>query len=260
MPWSSQPGGGFVDLLARQAIDDACFAAMFGEEGQQLPARIVAFDDAVADVGAVEAGDEDARATPAPRRSTISPRVSASAVAVSAMRGTARESARAGSESWMYSGRKSWPHCETQCASSMANRAMRRAACSRSSRSRKRSVQQAFRRDIEQVEIAAQQTLVRSRRRRRQSSVELRKAAVTPSLAQGVHLVLHQRDQRRDDDADAGPQQRGQSGSTATCRRRSASAPARRHRLSGGRRSRPAGRERPDSRRLSAECRARSLP
>ena len=61
MPWLMQPGGGFVDLLARQAIDDAGLAAVVGEEVEQLPARIVAFDDGVADVGPVEAGDEDAR-------------------------------------------------------------------------------------------------------------------------------------------------------------------------------------------------------
>ena len=40
------------------------------------------------------------------------------------------------------------------------------------------------------------------------SSVELRNAARTPSSAQRRDLVLHQRDQRRHDDADAFAQQR----------------------------------------------------
>ena len=41
------------------------------------------------------------------------------------------------------------------------------------------------------------------------SSVELRYAARTPSWPQRRHLVLHQRDQRRDDDARARADQRG---------------------------------------------------
>ena len=40
------------------------------------------------------------------------------------------------------------------------------------------------------------------------SSVELRNAALTPSIAQRVDLILHQRDQRRHDDAGAGPDER----------------------------------------------------
>ena len=61
-----------------------------------------------------------------------------------------------------------------------------------------------------------------------ESWVELRNPARTPSAAQRVHLVLHQRDQRRDDHAGARAGPARVSGSTATCRRRSASAPARR--------------------------------
>ena len=57
-----QPRRGLVDLLARQAIDDARFAGMlFLDEAQQLRARVVLVDDGVADVRPVEARDEDAR-------------------------------------------------------------------------------------------------------------------------------------------------------------------------------------------------------
>src|SRR3990172_2299038 len=63
------------------------------------------------------------RACSSASRSTISPRVGVSAVAVSAMRGTAGKRS-CNIVSARYSGRKSWPHCETQCASSIANRAM----------------------------------------------------------------------------------------------------------------------------------------
>jgi hypothetical protein len=54
--------------------------------------------------------------------STMSPRVGASAVAVSAMVCRRPPIWRARLPSVRYSGRKSWPHCETQCASSIAIR------------------------------------------------------------------------------------------------------------------------------------------
>ena len=54
-----EPCGGLFHFLARQAIHDARIVGMLGfEEGLQLLARIVLERDAVADVGAVEAGDE----------------------------------------------------------------------------------------------------------------------------------------------------------------------------------------------------------
>src|SRR6185312_353518 len=69
------------------------------------------------------------------KRSTISLRVLASAVAVSAIRGTSGNRS-ASTARRMYSGRKSCPHWDTQCASSIANSASGVA----SSRSRQRSV------------------------------------------------------------------------------------------------------------------------
>ena len=56
-----EPGSGFVDLAARQTIDDSGRTAMDAEKGEQLPARIVALDDGVADVWPVETGNEQAR-------------------------------------------------------------------------------------------------------------------------------------------------------------------------------------------------------
>src|SRR3989338_7953122 len=63
------------------------------------------------------------RACSSASRSTISPRVGVSAVAVSAMRGTLGKRS-CNIVSSRYSLRKSCPHCETQCASSMAKRAI----------------------------------------------------------------------------------------------------------------------------------------
>ena len=54
--------GGFVHGLAREAVDDAGVAGvLLADELQQLLAGIVALGDPVADVRAIEAGDEHAR-------------------------------------------------------------------------------------------------------------------------------------------------------------------------------------------------------
>jgi hypothetical protein len=74
MPCCSSQAGGFVDLLARQAIHDAGGAAVAGEESEQLLARIVAFDHGIADVGPVEAGNEDARRIEAEAADDFAPR------------------------------------------------------------------------------------------------------------------------------------------------------------------------------------------
>ena len=53
---------GLLGLLARQAINDAGFSRVLGaDEVEQLPPRVVLFDDAIADVGAVEARHENSR-------------------------------------------------------------------------------------------------------------------------------------------------------------------------------------------------------
>ena len=102
-----------------------------------------------------------------------------------------------------YSGRKSWPHCDTQCASSIANSATVRAIEQLEAARR----QQPLGRDVQQIELARREgALDRARSARR--SVELSAAARTPASRQRRHLVLHQRDQRRDDDAVAVAQQR----------------------------------------------------
>ena len=56
-----QPVGGFFHLAAALAVDDAGVAVVLvADEAQQLLARVVLFDQGVADVGPVEAADEDA--------------------------------------------------------------------------------------------------------------------------------------------------------------------------------------------------------
>src|SRR5262245_12234486 len=139
---------------------------------------------------------------PIPRWSTISALVGASAVAVRAMRGrsgnmsTRRASSR-------YSGRKSWPHCERQWASSIATRE-RRADLSRAGGSRLTSVSGAMEKQVQlaPLDVAPEQVLFRTP----EPGVERRR--LDPGLPQRRHLVFHQRNERRDDEADARADQR----------------------------------------------------
>jgi hypothetical protein len=104
----------------------------------------------------------------------------------------------------MYSGRKSWPHCETQCASSIANSEM----CEASNRSRQRWRHQALGRHVDEVDFPGAHQAFDA-----QGFFEglgrVQEGRAHADFFEGVDLVLHQRDQRRDDHADAVAQQRG---------------------------------------------------
>ncbi len=138
--------------------------------------------------------------------------------AASARAARTRRDSRAGSRG---------PTATTQCASSMANSDDRA------------SIQQP-RRGLEPAAAPAPGRAGPVRRQRRPPRPRRRSAWIlrgvrgsrpgTPRACKRVDLILHQRDQRRDDHAGAGPAPARASDSTATCRRRSASAPARRRR------------------------------
>ncbi len=106
-------------------------------------------------------------------------------------------------ESCRYSGRKSCPHCETQCASSIANKAIGIFDIW----SRKRSVNN---------RSGATYSSFSSPREHASFDIALRERVETriqerrfdAELAQCRDLVLHQRDQRRHDDRSAIAQQR----------------------------------------------------
>jgi hypothetical protein len=84
----AQRGGQLFHALARLAIHHARLARVLAlDEAQQLRGGVLLLDDGVADVGPVKAADEQARVCSC-SRSMMSARVRASAVAVSAMRGT----------------------------------------------------------------------------------------------------------------------------------------------------------------------------
>ena len=72
---STQPLRGFLDAPARQAVDNAGVVAMLvAEKAQQLRAGLVLKSDAIADVRAVEAGDEVPRLLQAQARGDFLPR------------------------------------------------------------------------------------------------------------------------------------------------------------------------------------------
>ena len=140
MPSPSSQAAVSSTFLRALAVDDAGVAVVLvAQEAQQLLARVVLLDDGVADVRPVEAADEQRARAASCSRSTMSARVWASAVAVSAMRGTSGKRS-CSSDRPRYSSRKSWPHWLTQCASSIANRLSRPRSCSESSIARKRGV------------------------------------------------------------------------------------------------------------------------
>ena len=140
------------------------------------------------------------RASCRSRRSAISRWVGGSAVAVSAIRGICGQRS-CSTVSWRYSGRKSWPHCDTQWASSMANRAI----WLRDSSDRKRPVSSRSGRHRACPARRPAARVRRGRRSRHPGGIQV--LGTNAELAQGFDLVLHQRDQRRDDDATSVTQQ-----------------------------------------------------
>jgi hypothetical protein len=139
---------------------------------------LLLLDDGVADVGPVKAADELARVFQLQPLDDVGAREVVG-------RGGERHARHAGVAlvqhvSARYSGRKSWPHWLTQCASSMANRLSSPRSCRRVELARKRGVVS---------RSGAAYSSVMSPRSRRFSTalassklrVELRKAASTPA-------------------------------------------------------------------------------
>ena len=198
-----EPLGGFLDLAARQAIDDAgvgrpsVVRVLGADEIEQLRARVVLLDDAIADVRPVEARNEHARVV---EREAMDDFVARDGVGGGRERDARhrRESARAA------------PTAECIQAGNRAPIATRNAlrrwrtarSRARSSRSRKRGV-------IRRSGATYSRSSSPSRSARSVAaasapdSVEFRYAARTPTSRQRGDLILHQRDQRRHDDARA---------------------------------------------------------
>lgn len=107
-----------LDLLAAQAVDDAALALVLLDVTDNLPVHIVLGPDFVIQVGAVERRLEY-RSVAHTQVFWMSICTLGVAVAVRAIRGAVPISLMIG-RMRRYSGRKSCPHSEIQCASSMA--------------------------------------------------------------------------------------------------------------------------------------------
>ena len=182
----------------------------------------------------------------------MSSRVRASAVAVTARRGTSGNSS-ASRPSIRYSGRKSWPHWLTQWASSMAISASGDAR-SRSQHRRAASAPRARRRA---GPARRRRSAARSRPRSSGVDVGVQPGGRDARLLQRRDLVGHQGDQRRDHQAEARPQHGGDLVAEALAAAGRQHGQARCARPAPRRSRRPAGRGSRRGRTSGAGCRGR---
>ena len=170
-----------LHALARLAVDDAGLALVLAlDEAQQLRARVLLLDDRVADVGPVEAADELRASSQLQPLDDVGARQRVGG-------GGERDARHAGialvqhRQRAVSSGRKSWPHWLTQCASSMANSAELAALVQRIELRQEARRRHALRRGVQQRDLAARSIARSTSGVSSQSSVELRKAASTPA-------------------------------------------------------------------------------
>ena len=199
----AQELSGFFDAGPRQAVDHAGFALVIGlDHVQQLLAHLVLFDDAVADVGAVEAGNEVARVVQRQALGDLAARVGGG--------GGGERDAR-------HVGPALVQHRQAQVfgtevvtplghAVGLVDGEQRDAAAFQQLQAA--VGQQAFGRHVQQVQLAGQEGLL---------DVAgdppllggIQEGRANAQFGQGVDLVLHQRDQRRYDNAGTFAHQRG---------------------------------------------------
>jgi hypothetical protein len=198
----AEPRRGLVDLAPRQAVDDAGLARMLvGDEPQQLRTAIVLVDDRVADVGAIEARHEDACRREIEARHNLG--------AGLRIGGRRQRDSRHARITLMQ-------HRQRQVLGSEIVAPLRHAVrlVDREQRDLDTIDQveatrhsQPLRRDVQEVELAGdQRTLGRARGLGALGRIE--ECGAHAQLQQGSDLVLHQRNQRRDDDARPRPHQR----------------------------------------------------
>ena len=200
-PRSARYVGGLVDLASRQAIDDAGLVAVRTEEIQQLALAVVLLHHVVADVGPVEGADEPAR--------LIQLQALGDLALGRRIGGGGQGDARHFGPALVEYGQFAVFAAEIVAPLRYAMRFVdgeqgNRRPVQQGQETRR---QQAFRGYVEQVQFAGQQGLLDPGGGIRvQGRIE--ELGAHAELAQCFHLVLHQRDQRRDHHAHAVAQQR----------------------------------------------------
>ena len=193
----AQEFGELLGFAPRGAIDDAALPAMAFDEIRDLLAAAGFGLHRQPQVGPVEAVHEHRRRTAEKLLQEYPCAWRQSAVAVKATVCTP-PSAACTVPSAAYSGRKSWPHCEMQCASSTASSAIFGAL----EEIERFGFHQAFGRDVDETQFTARDPLedravlekiVRGVQARRRNAI----------AAKLRHLIAHERDQRRHHDGQA---------------------------------------------------------
>src|SRR6266851_4409800 len=201
-PLHGEPVGDLLDLAPGLAVDDAGIAPVFlGEKGEQLRLGILLGDDAIADVRAVEAGGEDTRLAERQTLDDVAPR--------RPVRGRGEGNARNVGKALVE--QRKLEIFRTKIVTPLRD-AMRLV----DGEERDLGIRQQFEaarrhqplgRDVDQIELAlAHGALDGSRLAGAERRVERR--GPHPCLAQRIDLILHQRDQRRNDDAEPGTDER----------------------------------------------------
>ncbi len=193
-PLAGEIAGDFFHALARQAVNDAGIAGVFGaQETQQLLARAAtALGNAVADVGAVETADEHARVAQTEARDDLAAR--------GFVGGGGQRNARDVRKAFVQ-------HRQLHVLGAEVVAPLRHAVRLVDGEQRnvgaRQEIERAFQHQalgghIEQIEFAVQQLLLDGARGFGiQRGIE--KGGAHPGLLERRHLVLHERDQRRDD-------------------------------------------------------------
>ena len=191
---------GRIDLAARQAVDDTRLAVPAEQEVLELAPRIVLLDHAVADVRAIEAGDERLGRLETEPFDDFAPgrRIGGRG------QGDPRHLRKALVQD------RQLPVFGAEIVTPLRH-AMRfvdreQADLGLFEQVEKAPGQQAFGGDIEHLEIAAEQALLDLALGHRVEA-RIEEGRLDAELVQGLDLVLHQRDQRRNDDRRAGSQQ-----------------------------------------------------
>jgi len=191
-----EPLGGLLDLPAAQAIDDAALPRPLREEALQLALRIVLLDDGVADVRTVEARREDARIVELQPVDEIVARLRIG-------RRRQRHARHAG-EAFPQHGELEIfrPEVVAPLADAMGLVDGEEADPDACEQSEKSVADKTLGRHIEEIEIALRQRDADVPGfLRRQRGVERRRPDAR--LPERLHLVAHQGDEGRDDDARA---------------------------------------------------------
>ncbi|GAB1411428.1 hypothetical protein MASR1M97_01640 [Candidatus Desulfobacillus denitrificans] len=201
---AAEEGRRLLDLAPRQAVHDAGLAGMFGaQEGQQLGAGVGLLDDLVADVGTVEAGDEDARAAKL--------QVGDDFLACRLVGGGGERDARHLGPALVQEAELEVLRAEVVAPLRDAVRLVdgeegEAVAGGLAELVREVGREQPLRRDVEQVEFARHEGAAGAVGLLRRLA-GMQAGGAHAGFEERRHLVLHQGDQRRDDEGRARPQQ-----------------------------------------------------